>query len=233
MSDIGRWGVIDAKAEKYNFATPYCYALNNSLKFVDVDGKDVALLIAKDGAGGYGHMGAIVQDGNGTWYYMTVGNADPNAGMSKMTTSGSQGGMVLQSLETKNKDEAIAKAKEDANNSPYTDQVEFSTSKKMDEKIFKNAEELKEKVNSGEKKYNVLTNNCAEAAQGVIEEGTGVSLKSGYSPKPNERFKNIKKNKEETQKKIDSKAKKDESHIEEIPSKMDNYPAQKILVPNN
>lgn len=41
MSDIGRWGVIDAMAEKYMLLSPYVYALNNPLIFVDHDGRDV------------------------------------------------------------------------------------------------------------------------------------------------------------------------------------------------
>jgi hypothetical protein len=31
-------------------------------------GKDVAILIAKDGANGYGHMAAVIQNRNGKYY---------------------------------------------------------------------------------------------------------------------------------------------------------------------
>ena len=43
-ASIGRWHVIDNKAEKYSGVSPYNYCLSNPLNTIDVDGLDVYLL---------------------------------------------------------------------------------------------------------------------------------------------------------------------------------------------
>jgi RHS repeat-associated protein len=40
-SQVARWMVVDAKVDKWVGVTPYCYAINDPLKFIDPDGKDL------------------------------------------------------------------------------------------------------------------------------------------------------------------------------------------------
>jgi len=42
---LGRWHVIDNKAAKYVWTTPYTYCLNNPIIFIDPDGEDVVVVL--------------------------------------------------------------------------------------------------------------------------------------------------------------------------------------------
>lgn len=207
---VSRFVSIDPHAEKYYSISPYVYCANNPVKFIDPDGKDIAILIAKAGAGGYGHMGAVIQDGNGKYYYVTAGPANETAqrvaGTLPGLSNGVSGGMNIQLIsKVKNMKEAIAYVKVNDKTNKYTESLTFETSSKMDANIYESAKTEKKQIEDGTEKYNGITNNCADIVESVIENGTSVDLPTGLNPKPNNKFDNIKEKKEEIQFEINKK----------------------------
>jgi hypothetical protein len=138
------------------------------------------------------------------------------------------GGMNVTPLTgAKSMEQAVAMAKGDKSNSTYTDQVTFKTDAKTDQKIFDATMEKADKVNSGEEKYNPITNNCADAAEKPITEATGVSLPNNVLPNAN--FKNLKAQQGIIQENLDVKS--GAKVVKYVPSGLDNIPPKRIVVP--
>jgi RHS repeat-associated protein len=96
---IGRTPTIDPHASSYPAISPYAYVVNNPINAIDPDGRDVILLIDKQGAGGKGHMGMLYQDGNGSWYYFSQGATGNPSTSGMLTASNTGGGVTLIKLQ--------------------------------------------------------------------------------------------------------------------------------------
>ncbi len=202
----GRFRSVDPLAEKYHPLSPYLFCVANPAVCSDPTGKDITILIAPEGASNYGHMAAILQDKDKRYYYVTAGaTADPGlAGI--VSNSNTPGGILIQRLSATSVEKAIIEVnKTDGSNSEYKDSVTFETSSKMDDQMLRVASEKSEAMSTGDEKYRVLSNNCADIIEEIFEKGTKVDLPTGLSPSPNTNFQNIKEKHADIQKNLDKK----------------------------
>jgi RHS repeat-associated protein len=153
--------------------SPYSYSFNQPLKFIDKSGfkPDVAISVDPRGAGGNGHTTLYFQNKQGQWFAFDQGaNETPSSGGNFGFISGSntRAGVTINPIEK-----------------PPVGSILIKTSKEQDGKVTESAEKIAQEHNSGEKKYNLYSNNCTDAAVDVLERA-GISIEnSSTTVKPN------------------------------------------------
>jgi hypothetical protein len=68
-SRLGRWLSVDPLAQKYSFASPYCYVLNTPIQAIDPDGKRIIFIIRDE----KGNITKRFLYKNGEFYNMQTG----------------------------------------------------------------------------------------------------------------------------------------------------------------
>ena len=226
----------DPHSNKYPDLNPYNFVKNNPINAYDPDGRDVVFLINKEGAGGSGHISMLFQDKAGKWYYFTQGATENGSQSGFVSGSNYSGGIGIMPMQTvtksgeiinMTKDQAIAFVQSGgADGTKYENNITLKTSKKQDEIITNNAVSLQKDFQSKKEKYNVYTNNCADAVKDIVEgnkgNNTGIELPTIYDPRPNSYFKRLQSRVPFINGDVKSVT---------IPSTMDNIPSKQIIVP--
>jgi hypothetical protein len=87
---LGKWQGIDVKAEKYVFASPYNYVLNNQIRAIDTDGIDIIILSAPKGASGAGHAAVPIGNNNDGWRLYSKNGTYGSNGVQNIASGPSQ-----------------------------------------------------------------------------------------------------------------------------------------------
>jgi RHS repeat-associated protein len=182
----------------------YGYAVNRPLEYVDPAGKDVVFLLDRSGAGGQGHMGMLLQNKDGAWFYMSQGTADQSVSQaSYLAGSTAHGGVefgriVVQDAtgasRSATRDEAIAMAASGELGTRYTDTLQMKTTNSQDATIAKNAVDLVRQHATGEKTYSLYFNNCVDAVQDAVQTDTKIDLPIDFDPRPTKYFEKLQEN---------------------------------------
>ena len=174
MQDGMRFTTVDPLAEKYYSISPYAYCLNNPVKNIDPDGKDVVVLTAPAGAHGMGHMAILIQNKDHTWSLWSKNGTNESSGMSGPNDRKPDFGTgKFKSPEEFMK--STSNTVQEDGKREYTEGYKIETTSGQDEKAKGGAtKELN-------KEYDVLGSNCAQTVQSALSaagkaDGSKVSL---------------------------------------------------------
>jgi RHS repeat-associated protein len=201
---LGRWFSTDELEKKYPSISPFVFAINSPLRVIDVDGKDIIILSAPKGAGGFGHAAVLIGNDKIGWTLY-----------SKNGTFGSSGA-ISSGPSNNNPEKAVpfASLSEFANSSSnfhhgevqYTSAFRIASSTDVDEKMKAAAGK---QVNKWYDVTGTVSGSCIDVCSDALVAGGFASgekgkIEGGSYPGraqimtgvlkpmvPNERFKNI------------------------------------------
>ena len=156
----------------------YAFERNNPYKYIDPDGKDAWLIVDPKGAGigfkdnqiiSFGHVALIV--GNDGKYEVYSQGAADTGGLAVKLSSNVEGGVYISEVYS-TKEEAMSSL-----GGSYTEAAHFVTDSTKDKAMHDAAVVQQAAYEKGDKKYNLISSNCADFTTDILKSG-GVSTKS-------------------------------------------------------
>jgi len=148
------------------------YVGGDSLRFIDPYGLDFGFSVNSGQAGGNGHTTFYYQDSTGQWYSYDQGAAgEPTSGGNFGYFSNLPGGVNISPI-----------------NAPPSSAVIYPTDKDTDADIAACASRSESEHASGERQYNLLSNNCTDAAVDVLSCSNIKVYNPIFTPRPNSWF---------------------------------------------
>jgi len=192
---IGRWLVPDPLAGKYPNISPYVYCLNNPLKNVDIDGRDVILVVWATDNGRIGHAGIAVSNynnvngkmvPNGTYTYKDLW---PGTAVGKSNFSEDVPAVYNEITTTSN--ELLNSDVTGSEGYSPDGGVQLTTDYATDQNVL----QAISNHSQNNPNYNGITNNCSDLAKVGVETAAGKKInaaeklgKNTSSTTPNKLF---------------------------------------------
>ena len=150
------WDRIDVKAEDYYSFSPYAYCGGDPVNKIDKNGESIGVLLARNGANGFGHMALLIQDKEGKWRYYSKEGHDRESIKGKIPYES-----VMEFLTSDNS--------EKYGRDRYTDFYIIPTDNNKDADGKTPDERAKEAaIQEIEKEYNPATANCSDVVKSAL-----------------------------------------------------------------
>ena len=147
----------------------YAYVGNNSLKYTDPYGLDYGLGVNSSQTGGNGHTTLYFQNGSGQWYsYDQGGEFGPLGSIGTLSRINGPASVSIAPI-----------------TQPPSSATTFPSSPARDKKIQACALMSQKNHNNGNDAYNLLSNNCTDAAVDVLDCADISVINPIFTPRPN------------------------------------------------